>query len=331
MTTGTTVGTTTNTDGFRGNLGPFYIQGRYWLFWVDGTNFVWSHSTDLSSWAAKQTAIASLNDVWKESVSCDGTYFHIAYVGASSHIYYVRGTPASDGSIAFGTARDTGGIGTYPDVCASGSHVYITYLSAAQKPTVIRNDDATSVDTWTTTTGFPVLISNTATSECSRILPKSDGGVFTIYAVSNHIKLKTCATDATLGGEESCSLSFDSSSMFDVTGGGIAGVIAFAYRDANSGNMLYRERSSGGTWDVAETTIVAASSSTRPALFYDATSGTVVLFCVGTSTANHVYYNERLSGTWGGMLKAVYEGSLIDPLKDDGFWLNRWYRDSKGV
>lgn len=89
------------------------INGRYWIFYSDGTNFGWRSSTDGSSWTSFNTYTSSSSS-HIASIWWDDTYVQIGWnPQANDKVYYQRGTLNADGSITWDTLRQATPTGTY--------------------------------------------------------------------------------------------------------------------------------------------------------------------------------------------------------------------------
>jgi len=108
-----TVGTSTvsNATLFDYERKSFYANGRYWVFYVDGTNMVYSTSTDGTSWTVGPQSPIRGGD-WGGgnffSIYFDGTYVHyvFGYYNVLNYpLLYRRGTPNSDGTITWSKAE----------------------------------------------------------------------------------------------------------------------------------------------------------------------------------------------------------------------------------
>ena len=86
----------------------FYANGRFWVFYSDGTNMVYSTSTDGVTWTTP-TAIRYASYGYYFSVWFDGTYVHYAVARRidGEGAFYRRGTPNADGSITWTTVEQT--------------------------------------------------------------------------------------------------------------------------------------------------------------------------------------------------------------------------------
>lgn len=169
----------------------FYANGRFWVFYSDGTNMVYRTSVDGSSWSSA-TTVRSCSSGQHFSIWFDGTYLHYAYANSESPLYYRRGTPGSGGTITWSASEQTVST-TYnraslPFVSVDSSrYVWIGYTefdpdTGVYYPYVIksgRNDG-----TWgTTPSGFPYLLEGSSTHSWSvSVVPLTAGKMLVVYS-----------------------------------------------------------------------------------------------------------------------------------------------------
>ncbi len=106
------------------NRGEFYVNGRYWVYYYDGTNMVFRSSTDGDSWSSvtNVTAITPQNfSMYWDSANSKGAYFRTAAGAANS--YYRQWTFNSNGTVTYDSsevqATTTGGY--FPNVVKDSS------------------------------------------------------------------------------------------------------------------------------------------------------------------------------------------------------------------
>jgi hypothetical protein len=176
--------TTTYATSYPCQRKTFYANGRFWVFYSDGTNMVYRTSTDGSTWSSATTVRAATNG-YQFSVWFDGTYLHYAYAYSSS-IYYRRGTPNSDGTITWSateqTVSTTYNNASYPMVSVdSNGYAWIGYRDTDGTnyyPYVIKsgNNDGT----WGTGTITQLSTTSSSTWEVS-ITPLTSGKILAVY------------------------------------------------------------------------------------------------------------------------------------------------------
>ena len=205
-TVGTSTITTPTAHQFQRKC--FYANGRFWVFYSDGTNLVYCTSLDGMSWTSPTTirACAGGNHF---SIWFDDTYLHYVYCSASS-LYYRRGTPDSDGSISWSALEQT--VSTeydtawYPSIAVDSSRYvwigYRDYFSPNYTPWVIKsgNNDGT----WgTTPSGFPYQLSTTSdTYWRTTIVSLTSLKIYVIYARNAQLPLGQLWNGSSWGSEE---------------------------------------------------------------------------------------------------------------------------------
>jgi hypothetical protein len=168
----------------------FYANGRHFVFVSDGTDGVYYHSTDGSTWSGKVTWESGLNSAGTSQFIFDGTYFHyVILASADTTIYYRRGTPNSDGSITWSAAEQsiatTGTNGTNADIAIDTNGIaYITYrlvIGGNSYPHVTRNDNTDG--TWSTTAGYPLALYSTTSDVTwsTKIFARTGGKMCAVY------------------------------------------------------------------------------------------------------------------------------------------------------
>ena len=153
----------------------FFANGRFWVWYSDGTDMGYRTSTNGNSWSDFNSVRACDNGN-RFSIWFDGTYVHYAYADQSK-IYYRRGTPNSDGSITWSAPEQevstTFNSALFPHISVdSDGYVWVGYIDRDNyysKGFVIKSGNNNG--TWgTTPSGFPYQVS---TSELfmDRVVP----------------------------------------------------------------------------------------------------------------------------------------------------------------
>ena len=325
MTTGTTVGTSTSASPLQFAVqtkGPYYVASRYWAFWNDGTNFVYSSSTSLTSgWAAKATAIAGIAP---ESVSIvlDGNYIHIAYVDSAGNyvLKYIQCVPDSTGALTPSVTRsvtaDYGAGGASPrcSICVSSTgYVYISYVDGSNHVLVTKNANTEDNSVWSTDTGFPVtLITDGSYTTTPSIVANGNGTVAALYFKAGATaKFRIVKADATLLAQETATLSNcggGGNSIISMTVDRSIDKTYIAYLDS-SNHLKTGTRTSTGTWDASEVDH-ATQSGAFPALQFDSATNKVYFIYIDGS--NLVKYDVWIGSAWVGVT------TLFDESADGG-------------
>ena len=288
----------------------FYANGRFWVFYSDGVDMVYSTSTDGLTWTSATVVRTSTANVagYEFSVWFDGTYLHYAFASmtVSGQFYYRRGTPNADGTVTWSAVEQT--ITTdleaaYPFVCVDSSgYAWIAYIKTdgyAQYSTMVTksgNNDGT----WgTTPTGFPYEFSVDAdASSRMSIIPLTGGKMLAIHGKQG-VTVKAKRWDGSAWGSQQATVS----AIWD----------GFAYSAVAEGDDVHLVFLKATTYDVlhvkysytsdsfgSETTVQAYTTGTSgpPVLSRDPASGSLYCFWAGNPTANHIYYKKYSDGTW---------------------------------
>jgi hypothetical protein len=304
-----TVGTSTTTDAteYPFQRKSFYANGRFWVFYSDGTNMVYCTSTDGSTWTAATTVRVATHG-FDFSVWFDGTYLHYAYAAASS-IYYRRGTPNADGTITWSAAEQTvsttSNAAYYPMVSVdSNGYVWIGYLEN-NYPYVIKsgNNDGT----WGT--GTITQLSGTASSYWRvSIVPLTAGKMLAIYAQSGAtVKAKVWNGSAWGSAEVPTTSKIHTGYYHSAVAQGDDVHLTFLEYDTY--DILYVKYTYSTNSFGTETTLKAgATSRSVPVISIDTATNDLYVFAATKTTetpagwtANHIYYIKYTasSGTWG--------------------------------
>jgi hypothetical protein len=293
----------------------FYANGRFWVFYVAGTNMVYRTSTDGLTWTPP-TTIRSAVYGYSFSVWFDGTYFHYAYAYSTS-IYYRRGTPNSDGTITWSAPEQTvstvGNKAMYPMISVdSNGYVWIGYRDTKSNkdyPYVIRsgNNDGT----WgTTPSGFPYQLSTTSsTSWKVSIIPLTSGKMLAIYA-SDVTTVKAKRWDGSAWGSEVATTSaiYVAAYHSAVAQGNDVHLV---FLKSPGYDILYTKYTYSSNSFVGETTLQAgATNYSAPVISIDTSTNNLYVFWAGYPTANHIYYRKYNGTNWETAVDWISETQL---------------------
>jgi hypothetical protein len=316
------VGTSTNIDATQNPFQrkSFYANGRFWVFYYDGSNMVYRTSTDGSTWTVGGSSpIRAASSGYYFSVWFDGTYLHYAY--ASGSIYYRRGTPNSDGSITWSAAEQAvsttyNGVG-FPMVSVdSNGYVWVGYQDLDTNtfntyPYVIKsgNNDGT----WgTTPTGFPYQLSTTSSSTWRvSVVPLTTGKMLAVYACDG-ITIKAKRWNGSAWGTE---VATTSAIQYGDYHSAVAqgDDVHLVFLKKTTYDILYVKYTYSSNSFGAETTLKAsATSSSAPVISIDTSTNNLYVFAAGW-ISNHIYYIKYTasSGTWGSWTDWIDESSEV--------------------
>jgi hypothetical protein len=299
----------------------FYANGRFWVFWSDGTNMVYATSTDGSTWTSPTTVRACSNGNYF-SVWFDGTYLHYAYAYSSS-IFYRRGTPNSDGTITWSAAEQTVSTtynsASYPMISVdTNGYVWIGYRDGSYYPYVIKsgNNDGT----WgTTPSGFPYQLSTTSDSYWRvSVIPLTSGKMLAVYAYSVTVKARKWDGSA-WGTEVATTSAIYYGHYYSAVAQGDD--VHLVFLKSTGYDILYVKYTYATNSFGTETTLQAgATSISAPVLSIDPSTNDLYVFAAtkttGTPsgwTANHIYYIKYTasSGTWGSWTDWIDESTEV--------------------
>jgi hypothetical protein len=299
-----TVGTSTTAYSVSYNFqqNVFYVSGRFWVFYHDGSNLVYRTSTDNgTTWSGATTVVSGFGCYYgaESFASCyDGAYFHYARQQSTGSIYYRRGILNSDNTITWSAAEqlvgsNIGKVAAFnPTSIAvdSSGHAYITYRAiTTEYPTVIA--DNTTNGTWVTATGFPYTCDNTSASGAQKVLALTGNKVYVLYIKGQYAgKVYGQLCDSGWGGEET---------VVDYTLGSVAAWAAVANGDvievsATNGTWRSETRSAAGSWSEVS---LQTNSITTPTLTLLPGGDLIVSGLV--SSTKHIWTLSRLGGAWG--------------------------------
>jgi len=290
----------------------FYARSRFWPFWSDGTNMVYSSSTDASSWSSA-TSVRPCTRGYKFSIWYDpsSNYVYYAYASTSS-IYYCRGVPYSNGTIVWEaeqTISTTYNQANYPTISLSSTGYvwigYTDYSGTTYYGCSIRsqyNNGTFGSGTIDTLISGPYSVS---------IIPLTRGNVLAIYATSGSpVKAKPFTCGPGWGTEVSTTSSIILGYAYSATPQGDTVHLAFT---KNSGyDILYANYSYSTNSFGSEITLQSGASSTSfPTISIDSYNNTYV-FWAGYPTSNHIYYRKYNvnTGTWESSVDWISEVAL---------------------
>ena len=312
----------------------FYANGRFWIFYTNGTYMMYTTSTNGTNWETPQ-AIRSCDDGWKFSVYFDGTYMHYAlsvcdYVAdTTTGIYYRRGIPNANGTITWST-NEQSVLGsnndfawTYITVTAdSYGYPWISYCDQWYEYSPRITKSSANNGTWINTTGFPYGLGDYSHT-CVKLIPLTAGKVYVLYSCyySNYEegdRLKGKLWNGTAWQSEETPTNTRIFRRDNTGTSGSYGFAAVADRDDihliflshPTQSIIYLKRTYGSGWGNESLVQSAASSATRISATID---GNKQLYCfwAGYPLVNHMYYKRLISGTW--------ESTPVDWFQDANF------------
>jgi hypothetical protein len=277
----------------------FYAVGRFWVFWIDEPNVVFSSSLDGSSWETP-TILRECSDPYCFNLFFDGTYVHYAVI-VGTNIYYRRGLPKSDGTIAWDDEQlayaSTERLSEVTITVDSNGYPWIGWFNDGQWVTKSSRNDGI----WETAPGFPhefVGIFNDYV-DYPLPIPLTNGKVYVILTGGMVSPPYTPLYGQLWNGTEWEQVelitdNIDLRSVNAVSAVNIGDDIYVAFTGWTPNRYLYgRKRTYGSGWGGIET---IQEEDVVPVLSVDPSSGTI--YCFWLKEDNHIYYKKRVNGIW---------------------------------
>jgi hypothetical protein len=319
MVTGNLVGTSTSSEAtyrpFQRKC--FYANGRFWVFYSDGTNLVYRTSVDGVNWSAATTVRACTSGRMFD-VYFDGTYLHYAYAPgtAGGDLMYRRGTPNADGTITWSAAEQiaydaqsiTGVVREYvyePSIAVdSAGRPWIAFryyeYYAATYNTMVRAS-STADGTWVTDDTKSLTIADVMAAGNVAIVPLTAGKMLLIRAYTGYaVEARLWDGSAWGSAETATTTNIASSWMFSCFSYGDDVYLAYLDLVDTTYSIHLYKRAYGVGWSLVRS-ITGVTSTSAPVITDDLANGYIYIFWAGAPTANNIYYlkhPELTTTTW---------------------------------
>ena len=283
----------------------FYANGRYWVFFSDGTNMVYSTSTDGTTWTTgSQSPIRACSNGSQFSVFFDGTYVHYAWADDSANpMVYRRGTPNSDGSITWSTTSeqtaylsDSTHHPAYPFVSVdSDGYPWIGFSLYWYGHRSYVTKSSMNNGTWSTPSGFPYELTNTISGyNRVTIVPLTNSKVYALYTGTGAYVYGKLWTGSWGSQEQASTGTIQSGSSYSAVASNDDVHLVYL----TSSNIKYRKRVYGTGWQSEVTVQGSVTTTSAPTLSINTLTGNLYCFWAGSPTSNHIYYKSCVGGTW---------------------------------
>jgi hypothetical protein len=293
-----TIGTTTYANPVIWPLQEkcFYANGRWWVFYYDGSNFGWRTSTDGSSWSTFNTYAAIISarfSVWYDEAN--NKICLAKCQGATANIYYRQGTANSDGTITWDSneVQVTTDAGYDVTVCKdSTGYPWISYLQPTTWNEKVVKATATNGSAWGTPT---TLWTNRATgSENLKIVPLTGGKMLAISCANGLVLQSRLYDGSTWASAVNASTSTPQSYVdYDAVADGDNVHLAFC--KVTSYDIVYVKYTYGTGWGSEETVESATVAQYHPSITLKDTDKVRVFYL---KTQTNIRYRDRDSGSW---------------------------------
>lgn len=164
----------------------FNASNKHWVWYEDSGNFLFSSSTDGSTWndptnldSSVTASVSAYLDVELEEATDD---VHFIYLNGSSETFYRKGNLETDGSITWYASRQQVADSALYDpslaVDSNGVPWFSYYNSSTGYPNVVRSDYGNG--TWSTTSGYPLELAS-RTHHSPALVSLSSGQLYCVY------------------------------------------------------------------------------------------------------------------------------------------------------
>jgi hypothetical protein len=323
QTTPSLVGTTTSSYAtyYPFQRKNFYTNGRFWVFYSDGTNMVYRTSTDGSTWSAA-TTVRACSYGYQFSVWFDGTYLHYVYA-SSSGLYYRRGTPNADGAITWSAIEQSisliYGYAYRPFISVdSNGYPWIVYYSYSSSPYPLLALKSSKNDgTWATESTTTLTVATSGNTMCGAIVPLTSGKMLALYTNDGAAVSAKYWSGSAWGTAVSTTSTVQSAYEFSAVAQGDN--VHLVFLKYSTYNIIYVKYTYSTNSFGTETTLVSgATSSSSPVISINTATNNLYVFAAtittGTPsgwTANHIYYciYNASTSTWGSWTSWIDESS----------------------
>jgi hypothetical protein len=305
----------------------FYICGRWWVFYSDGTDIVFRTSTNYSTWSGKTPVLSGISnmrnvdfDIERGKYGADYGLFFIHCIwhdGVNGDpLKYKRGEMKADGTITWSadqTIETQAGLAmTYPAIRVSSESYPAVIYQLSQKPRVAIN--ANRDGTWSNRSGYPQNLSETTSSTHMGTITRLSAGklVFFYFYNAAIIRCKEWDPSGGLSGPIDVSSSTIASAFY-------VGVSGFLQNDES--RIVFNKSSSNNLiaitkkWNTAaEVEVIirsGSSSSTCPCLIVISNGDEYVFYAI----SNHIYYLKysAVAKTWDAEVDWLDESTATLP------------------
>lgn len=307
-----TVGTSTSNEAVirtTQRKGLVHTASRFWAWYSDGVNLVFSSSTNDITWASPTTERACTAGKYF-SVGFDGTYFHYVY-SAGSDPAYRRCLPNSDGSVTWSAVAqiiDVGGDSIAVDIAVDSSgYPYISYrVDGTDKLYVVKS--SANDGTFPIASGYPLKTSDTVDADGTpSIICVTGSEMLVLWGGTGDDLVGYYYNGATWGSEEDATTSLLEAIGYFSMVADSSGNVHLVFLDSVGHDILYVKRTySTGLWGAESTAYAGATTTVAPTLSVDTTTNYLYLFWLSDSAVDHVYY-KIYTTSWGSVVDWIDE------------------------
>jgi len=290
----------------------FFANARFWVFYSDNTNLVYTTSTDGSTWSSA-TTVRAANTCPEFSVWFDGTYIHYAKGQKdqvpNTPLYYRMGVPNENGTITWNAneqivapAVENRSYRGPQIITDSDGYPVITYnnkTTNSTKPWAVSvAKSSTKNGTWTNALGFPVVVSTDKAWPFS--VPLANGKLYTMWSLDNGKIKGAIYNGAFWGGAVSCTSNFIGEDQWGLSAVAYGDDVHLVYIGNETATKIYRyvKRTYGSGWgsETVVKNVTGASGDVRSiSLTVDASNGDLWMWF--NTTDGKIAYRKYVAST----------------------------------
>jgi len=290
----------------------FYANARFWVFYSDNVNLVYTTSIDGSVWVSA-TAVRTASANPEFSVWFDGTYVHYAKGQKdqvpNTPLYYRMGVPNASGNITWNAPEQIVAPAVAnrsyraPQIITdSDGYPVITYFNKTTKPYILVASvikSSTKNGTWTNAAGFPAVVSTKAAWPFS--VPLKNSKLYTMWFSMDNAKTRgSLYNGAFWGVAADCTSNYNYDEIRGLSAVSYGDDVHLVYIENETATKIYRhvKRTYGSGWGpetVVKNVTAASGNSGSITLTVDSNNGDLWMWF--NTTDNKIAYRKYVAST----------------------------------
>jgi len=305
----TTIGST-NVFGHSYQKYTFYASTRFWAFYSNNTNIVYTTSTDGATWSSA-TTVRATSTCPEFSVWFDGAYIHYAKGEkdqvSNTSLYYRMGVPNANGTITWNAAEQIVAPAVEnrsyrgPQIITdSDGYPVITYLNSTSPGSYVVSvaKSSTKNGTWTNATGFPVVVSTDKAWPFS--VPLANSKLYTMWSLDDGKVKGALYNGAFWGSVATCTSDYIGNDQRGLSAVAYGDDVHLAYIENETATKIYRyvKRTYGSGWGsetVVKNVTGASGNLGSISLTVDPSNGNLWMWF--NTTDNKIAYRKYVAST----------------------------------
>jgi hypothetical protein len=290
----------------------FYANARFWVFYSDNVNLVYTTSIDGSVWVSA-TAVRTASANPEFSVWFDGTYVHYAKGQKdqvpNTPLYYRMGVPNASGNITWNAPEQIVAPAVAnrsyraPQIITdSDGYPVITYFNKTTEPFILTASvikSSTKNGTWTNAAGFPAVVSTKAAWPFS--VPLKNSKLYTMWFSMDNAKTRgSLYNGAFWGVAADCTSNYNYDEIRGFSAVSYGDDVHLVYIENETATKIYRhvKRTYGSGWGpetVVKNVTGASGNSGSITLTVDSNNGDLWMWF--NTTDNKIAYRKYVAST----------------------------------